>query len=73
MEQPPTEGEKLPICLKVITICLFCPIVIMVFEAYGGVVWMVRSERDNAREIVAPAEKVELYPRKKGKEGKRVY
>lgn len=73
MKQPPTEGEEFSIRLKVVAISLFCPIVVMVFEAYDRVALKVGSEGDDAGKIVAPSEEVELYSCEESKEGKCIY
>lgn len=45
----------------------------MVFKAYGGVIWRMRSEGDDAGKIVAPAEEIELYSCQESKEGECIY
>lgn len=70
MQQPPTESQISPVCLKVIAQGL-CQVVIVVFQADRRVCRR-RGKGDDAGEVVSAAKEVELDAGEYGEQGESV-
>lgn len=72
MQQPPAEGEELAVGLKVIAVGLLQIVIIMIFEAYRGILKTVGGQGNDAGKVIAATEEIELDPSQEGEEAERV-
>ena len=72
MKQPPAKSKIPSVGLEVISQSLSKIIIVMVLEADSRCVCRRVRQRDNARQVVSTAKKVELDPSEDGQKGKGV-
>ena len=72
MKQPPAKSKVPPVGLEVIPQSLSKIVIVMVLEANCRCICRRVCQRDDARQVVSTAKKVELDPSKDGQKGKGV-